>query len=201
MIVRLDMKILRTFFIVALIFFPALSAWAAVGEDMAGMMRTFQSNLGPVYQLVVAISYVMGVWFIVDSIFRLKKYGQQRTMMSSQASMAKPIILFIIGLGLLYFPTFVNVSIQSIWVNSSSNSVLWWGSTGSTWSAFVNPLIDVVRLFGLIAVVRGLVILTRIAAESTQPGTTGKALMHIIAGTLAINIIGTINIIRATFGF
>lgn len=195
------MKTSRSFLIIALLFFPAMSAWASAGEDLAGIMRTFQSNLGPVYQLVVAISYVMGIYFIVDAIFRLKKYGQQRTMMSSQASMAKPVILFIIGLGLLYFPSFVNISVRSIWVNSSSNSVLWWGGAGSTWNAFVKPLIDVVRLFGLIAVVRGLVILTRIAAESTQPGTAGKGLMHIIAGTLAINILGTINIIRATFGF
>jgi len=105
-----------------------------------------------------------------------------------------------IGLGLLYFPTVVNVSIQSLWVYSSSSSILKYPSEPSSWDAFVQPLIDTIRLFGLIAVVRGLVILTRIAGENPQPGSMGKGLMHIIAGTLAINIVGTIDMIKATFG-
>ncbi len=178
---------------------PTSEAWAI--QDLGGILRTFQTNLGPLYQLVVAISYVMGIWFISDSIFKLKKYGQQRTMMSTNASMGKPILLFIIGLGLLYFPTFVNVSIQSLWVNGASTSIIGWGNPTSVWKAFVDPLIDTIRLFGLIAVVRGLAILTRMANESSQPGTAGKGLMHIIAGTFAINILGTINVIKATFGF
>lgn len=196
------MKIFRFLItVIALSLYPVVNALAGPGEDLIQMMQTLQSNLGPVYRLVIAISYIMGIWFITDSIFRLKKYGQQRTMMSSQASLAKPVILMGIGLALLYFPTFVHVSLQTIWTNSSSNSVVWYGSGNTSWDAFIRPLLAVVRLFGVIAVVRGLVILTRIAAESTQPGTVGKGLIHIIAGTFAINIIGTINIIRATFGF
>lgn len=193
------MKLLRYLLLIAVGLLPMSTAWAL--PDLAGILRTFQTNLGPLYQLTVAISYVMGVWFITDAIFRLKKYGQQRTMMSTSASMGKPIILFVIGLALLYFPTFVNISIQSLWVNGASNSIIGWGTPTTTWNAFIDPLLDIIRLFGLIAVVRGLVLLTRMAHESVQPGTTGKAIMHILAGTLAINIIGTINVVKATFGF
>ncbi|MBA2654555.1 MAG: hypothetical protein H0U71_05765 [Gammaproteobacteria bacterium] len=177
------------------------NAFAGPSEDIAGMMQTFQSNLGPVYIFVVAISYVMGIWFVADSIFRLKKYGQARTMMSTNTSLAKPIILMGLGLALIYFPQFVNTSIQSLWVYGSSSSVLKYPAEPTTWDAFIHPLIDTIRLFGLIAVVRGIVILTRLAGESSQPGSMGKGVMHIIAGTLAINIVGTIDVIKATFGF
>lgn len=194
------MKI-RQIFLVTFLIFTCSLVYAGPTEDLAGIMRNFQQNLGPVYTFVVALSYVMGVAFIGDSIIRLKKFAQQRTMMSTNASMAKPMILFGLGLALMYFPTFVNTSVESLWVYGSSSSVLKYPSEPSTMSAFINPLIDAIRLFGLIAIVRGIVILTRLASESTQPGTIGKGLMHIIAGTLAVNIVGTVNVIRATFGF
>lgn len=193
------MKLVKQVLIAALIFFP-LTSFALTSQGLAGMLQTLQNNLGPVYRLVIAISYVLGFWFIVDSIFRLKKLGQARTMMSTSASMGKPIGLFVIGLALLYFPTFVDVSIQSLWLYGST-SVLRYPNEPSIWDAFIHPVIDVIRLFGLIAVIRGLTILTKLAHESTQPGTVAKGIMHIIGGVLGINIVGTIHVLRVTFGF
>lgn len=193
------MKVFKWLILMSL--FSISSAYAGPSEDIAQMMQNFQTQLGPLYNFVVAISYVMGIWFIADSIFRLKKYGQNRTMMSTNASMAKPLILMGLGLALLYFPTFVNISIQSLWVYGSSSSVLKYPAEPTTWDAFIHPLIDTIRLFGLIAIVRGIVILTKLASENPQPGSMGKGAMHIIAGTLAVNIIGTIDVIKATFGF
>ncbi len=196
------MKISKSYFIFIFIslLFISNNSWAVPSINLIQMMQTFQKNLGPIYNLVIALSYVMGIWFVLDSIFRLKKYGQQRTMMSTQASLAKPIALMILGLALIYFPTFVNISIQSLWAYSSSSSVLKYPANPSAWDAFIHPLIDTIRLFGLIAVVRGLVLLTRLANESSQPGSLGKGIMHVVAGTLAINIVGTISLIKATFG-
>lgn len=194
------MKAIKLVFIVIGCCLPLNYALAAT-TDLTGMFQKVASNVGPLSKLIVAISYVMGIWFISDSVYRLKKYGQARTMMSTSSSLAKPVILMAIGLAMLYFPTFVNLSLQSIWVNSGSKSVLKYPSEPSMWDAFIHPMIDVIRLFGLIALVRGLAILTKIASESTQPGVVGKGVMHIIAGTLAINIVGTINMIKSTFGF
>jgi intracellular multiplication protein IcmC len=194
------MKVVKWSFILLLTTLPVTNVLAS-GVDIVRIMQNFQANIGPLYTFVVAISYVMGFWFFTDSIYRLKKYGQARTMMSAQASLAKPLIMMALGLALLYFPTFVNVSVQSIWVNSPSSSVLKYPLEPSVWDAVMHPLIDTIRLFGLIAIVRGIIILTRLANENHQPGSMGKGLMHIIAGTLGVNIVGTIDIIKATFGF
>jgi intracellular multiplication protein IcmC len=189
-------------FIVTMLLFLFLmnDVYALTGEDLAGVLQSVQSNLPPVFRMLVATTFVLGIWFMTDAIFRLKKYGQARTMMSTNASMAKPIILFLIGLGLLYFPTLIDVSIQTVW-NYGSSSVLRYPDQPTMWQAFVNPIIDLIRVFGLLAFIRGMVILTRLAHESPQPGSLGKGLMHITGGIMAINIVGTIDIIKGTFGF
>lgn len=188
--------ILRILFILAVVLLPSSLTYAA---DISSMLLNLQTNLRPVYQLVIATAYVLGIWFIADSIFRLKKYGQARTMMSTNTSMAKPITIFVIGLGLLYFPTMIDVSVQTLWLQSSS-SILKYPTTSGVWDSIVHPLIDLIRLFGLIAFVRGMLILTRLANESPQPGSVAKGLMHITGGILAVNIVGTVNMIKATFG-
>src|SRR5437660_1130051 len=100
------------FILVSLVLIPLSNAYAVTGEDLAGVLQSLQTNLGPVFRLLVASSFVLGIWFMTDAVFRLKKYGQARTMMSTNASMAKPIILFLLGLALLYFPTLIDISIQ-----------------------------------------------------------------------------------------
>lgn len=185
--------------VIALALIPSI-AFAGPTEDLAGIMQTFQTQLGPIYTLMVAFSYVLGVWFVADAVFKLKKFGQQRTMMSSSASMGKPIFLLLLGVAMIYFPTLVNITTATFWVYGKSKSIIKYPDEPSAWNAFVYPLIDTVRLFGLIAVVRGVIMLSKLANESSQPGSLGKGLTHIIAGTLLINITGTINVFRATFG-
>lgn len=191
--------LLRILFLISMVLLPASVTYADISQNISSMLLNLQQNLGPVYKLVIAVAYVLGIWFIADSIFRLKKYGQSRTMMSTNASMAKPIIIFVIGLGLLYFPTMINISVQTLWLQSSS-SILKYPVDSGMWDSIVHPLIDLIRLFGLIAFVRGMLILTRLGNESPQPGSVAKGLMHITGGILAVNIVGTVDMIKATFG-
>lgn len=189
----------RILFVVLMIILPVSVTYADISQNLASMLQHLQTNLGPVYKLVIATSFVLGIWFITDAIFRFKKFAQARTMMSSNTTMAKPLIIFVIGLGLLYFPTMIDVSVQTLWLQSSS-SILRYPTDTGMWDSITHPLIDLVRLFGLIAFVRGMLILTRLGSESPQPGSVAKGLMHITGGILAVNIVGTINMIEATFG-
>jgi intracellular multiplication protein IcmC len=190
----------KILFVVLLIFIPFVDAHAALGEDLAGILRNLQNNLPDLYKLVIAVAYVAGIYFVADSIFRMKKVAQGRTMMSTQTSVAKPLILFLVGIALIYFPSFVDYSIQSLWIYGSE-SVLKYPHEAGIWDSFVHPLIDLIRLFGLIAITRGLIIFSGLGHESSRPGIVGKGLMHIIGGIFAVNIVGTIDIIKGTFGF
>jgi intracellular multiplication protein IcmC len=60
-------------------------------------------------------------------------------------------------------------------------------------------ILRLVQIIGVIAFIRGWLILAQSARQGSQP-VIGRALTHIIGGILAINIIGTKNVIWATFG-
>jgi intracellular multiplication protein IcmC len=190
----------KILFVVLLIFVPFVDAYAAMGEDLAGILRNLQNNLPALYKLVIAVSYVAGIYFVADSVFRMKKVAQGRTMMSSHTSIARPLILFMVGIALIYFPTFIDYSIQSLWIYGSE-SVLKYPQEPGMWDSFINPVIDLIRLFGLIAITRGLIIFAGLGSENPRPGVVGKGLMHILGGVFAVNIVGTIDVLKGTFGF
>ncbi len=60
-------------------------------------------------------------------------------------------------------------------------------------------LVRLVQIVGLIAVIRGLLILMRLSGQA-QPGTFGRAMTHIVGGTLAMNIVGFNQIVFNSFG-
>ena len=136
---------------------------------------------------------------MLKAVYMLKKYGQMRTMMAMNVSIAKPMVVLLTGAGLIYVPGIIDVGLDSLW-SYNSNSVLKYPTDTSSWEAIINPLIDVVRLFGFIAFVRGWAMIAKFGAEQAQPGTGGKAVMHMIGGLLAMNIVGTWGAVKATFG-
>lgn len=177
-----------------------MSAYGVTVNDITSMLAHLESTMPQLRKFIVALSYTMGVWFILKSVYMLKKYGQMRTMMAVQVSIAKPAIVMLIGIGCIYIPTIIDIGVDSLWGLGAHESVLKYPSDAGNWQAVINPLISVVKLFGLIAFFRGWVMLVKLGVENAQPGITGKALMHMVGGIFAMNIVGTIKIVQATFG-
>lgn len=65
------------------------------------------------------------------------------------------------------------------------------------WDEVIDPVMKIMQVIGLVALIRGISSLTRLAGQS-QPGVLGKAVVHIVGGTLAINIYGTVDVIQNT---
>ena len=42
--------------------------------------------------------------------------------------------------------------------------------------------------------------LVKTVNEGSQPGTFSKGVVHIVGGTFAINIVGTVELLKASFG-
>ncbi len=61
-----------------------------------------------------------------------------------------------------------------------------------------NALVIIIQTIGLYAFARGWVLIARGAGQGQQPGNTGKGLMHIFGGILAVNIVGTVEMINNT---
>ena len=63
----------------------------------------------------------------------------------------------------------------------------------------MTALLGLVQVMGVIAFIRGWVLLGHAGEQNAQQGMFGKGLTHIIGGILAINIVGTKDLIWNTF--
>jgi intracellular multiplication protein IcmC len=119
--------------------------------------------------------------------------------MSSQHSLKGPLINFLVATALIYSPQmFATLMLTSF----GYSSPLQYGGDIPGWAdAGGKALIGLVQVIGVIAFIRGWLYIARLAGQGGQPGTFGKGLTHIIGGILAINIIGTKEVLFGTFGF
>jgi intracellular multiplication protein IcmC len=181
------------------VFYSSLTFAAnANGPPDAGTMLINIANQVPqLMRLVTAVAYVMGMSFIFSGIYKLKEYGEQRSMMSSQHDLKPAVILFVVGTSLLYLPSAVRTGLTSFWKNP--NPYGYELVTTDQWSILYQDIFLVVQFIGTIAFIRGLVILSKVAHQGHQ-GEFGKGMTYIIAGILCINLYEFLNVINNTLG-
>lgn len=173
--------------------------------NQADILTNLANSLGPVQQLITGGAYLIGSAFLFKAIYSLKVYGEARTMMSSSTSMKEPIAYMIVGAALLYFPSTLASLMQTSFgyqnvlqyapVNSNNSTI---DSLFGSGSVVGRPLAMLIQTIGLVAFIRGWVLIARSASQGQPPGGTGKGLVHVFGGILAMNIIGTITIINNT---
>ena len=171
--------------------------------NQADILNNIANNLLPVERLVTGAAYLLGLAFAFKAIYSLKIYGEARTMMSSNTSIKEPILYLLVAGIFIYFPTGLAVMLQTTFgssnilqyapVNSKNQSL----SIFSSGSVVGRPLSIIIQTIGVIAFVRGWVLIARGASQG-QPGGTGKGLMHVFGGILAMNIVATLEIINNT---
>lgn len=165
--------------------------------DVAKMMETLQTNFLPIEMLITGFAYVVGFGLIVSAVHKLRAYGEVRTMMPGNAQMTGPVIQFLIGAFMIFLPTTITISVTSIW---GTDSLLKWPGATGDWDKIWSAVFGIVRILGFIALMRGLLLMSRAAQQQAQQGTFSKGLIHFFGGILAINIWGTVKVITASFG-
>lgn len=179
-----------------------VACWISGQVDI---LTNIANSLAPIERLITGGAYLIGCAFLFKSIYSLKVYGEARTMMSNSASIKEPIIYLIVGVLLIYFPTGLGVLMQT---SFGYSNVLQYAPTNSSnqaldalfgsGSVVGRPLSMVIQVVGLAAFVRGWVLIARSASQGQPPGGTGKGLIHVFGGILAINIVGTLTVINNT---
>lgn len=159
-----------------------------------------ENSLSSLADIVEYIAILMGVSMVLSSLFLFKKYGQMRTFMSQQLTMTKPMLTLIGGAALLILPTFVGTAERMFWGQS------WYAQSmsldvGSDWTGLVKPVFMLVRLLGVLALIRGISLASKASGQQSQPGSGSKAAIHFIAGILCINIDATARILANVFDF
>lgn len=179
-----------------------VACWIA---SQANILNNIANSLGPVQKLITGSAYLIGLAFVFKAIYSLKIYGEARTMQSSSTSIKEPIAYLLVGAVLLYFPTAFGALMQTTFgyanilqyapVDSGNQALDTLFGSGS---AVGKPLSMIIQVVGAIAFVRGWILIARSASQGQPPGGTGKGLMHVFGGILAINIVGTLQMINNT---
>ena len=175
-------------------------------SDQANILHNLAANLAPVERLTTGAAYLLGLTFALKAIHGLKVYGEGRTMMSSSTNIKEPLVYFIVAGVLIFFPTGMGMVLNTTF---GSSSILAYSSiaSGNNWltdifgagqSDVAKSLVIIIHVIGIFAFIRGWVLIARAASHGQPPGGTGKGLMHIFGGILAVNIVGTIHVINNT---
>ena len=162
-------------------------------ENIANQMPVLMS-------MVTAIAYVMGMYFIFYGILKLKQYGEMRSQMMHERHLQGSIMLIVVGSVLLYFPTSVQIGLSTFFSSPSPYAYLTQTQGTTQWSSFLNDVFLVVQLFGTIAFIKGLVILSHLTGGQGQPGAFAKGITHVIGGLLCINIYQAVQVVFNTIG-
>lgn len=158
------------------------------------------NSLVPVQELVTGAAYLIGIGFAIKALLTLKQHGESKSMMSAQSNIKEPLLYLLIAGFLIYFPTGFEVFMSSTFGYSN---VLAYGESETLNSVFGEnelgrALVIIVQTIGVFAFVKGFILLARSSSHGQQPGGVGKGLMHIFGGILAINIVGTIEMVNNT---
>jgi intracellular multiplication protein IcmC len=126
-------------------------------------------------------------------------------MMSSQTSLKEPLTYMFVAAVFIYFPSafelFMNTTfgrstpLQYAPINSSNSTL---DAIFGSGSLVGRPLALLIQTIGLIAFIRGWILISRSASHGQPPGGTGKGFIHVFGGILAMNIVQTLNIINNT---
>ncbi len=177
---------------------PSLDATSAIGS---GWLKHLSSSLNAVYRMVTGAAYLIGISFAFKALYSLKVYGELRTMMASNANAKEPLTYLLVAAIFIYFPTGFDVMLNSTFGN---HTVLAYSELPSAVNLTASnggfALLRLLQVIGVMAFVRGWVLLARSQGQGAQPGGFGKGLTHVFGGVLLMNIVGTVTVLYNSLG-
>jgi intracellular multiplication protein IcmC len=191
-------KVMGVFFLILLF---TSSAFADTTPDVTSMLANLQKSLPPLFKMATGAAYVMGVSFVFKGLYDLKIYGESRTMMSGNTNLKSPIFIIVAGVMCLFSPSAFNMVMQTTF---GYTSILAYDqfptSSGESLSQNAIIILQIIQVVGIYAFIRGWVLLARSASNQGAHGLFARGITHVVGGVFAINIVGTCNVIAATFG-
>lgn len=179
--------------------FYCSTAEAVSIPNLATMLTNFANSVPNLMRLVTAAAYVLGMFFVIASIMGMKHFGELRTMMTQEHGVSGPLVEFFVGVALLYLPSTIRSGLSTFWVTTNPYAYL--TSTTDQYTTFINACYSIMQLIGIIAFIRGLIILKHVGGGRAQQESLGKAAGHLIGGVLCINLYNTIQLLEYTVGW
>ncbi|MBS0290780.1 MAG: hypothetical protein JSS07_12195 [Proteobacteria bacterium] len=183
-----------------------MSSISSASFSLDTALTNLSNAFSSIEHLIVAITYVIGLSLIIRGVMMYRIFANQTFGSAQRGELAGPMVHLFIGALLLYLPSTLTTSLTTVFatpdIGQASNLIGYTTLSGTEkWQKLTNVVVEYMILIGLIAFIRGWVILSKMGHSGSQPGSIGKGLIHVIGGILLINIVDTVNILGCTFGF
>lgn len=176
-----------------LLLLPFLLAGCTVTADPNQAL--IEHNIDVLAQIIQNYSLITGIGMFLASLFRFKRYSEQKTMMM-KPKLAAPVMLMLGSMMLMMLPTVVSSSVLSFWGHVSPMAY----QNPSDTKQISRSIILLLRLMGVVSFIRGIFSFVKSGHESAQPGMVAKGCMYMIGGVLMVHIVETADIVGSFFG-
>lgn len=156
-------------------------------------------NIGEIANILNVVAIIIGIGLFLGGLFQLKRYGEMRTMMSQQMSIWAPLSMILAGCFLLILPYTITTLLRAFWGPGQTLPLAYHATGSHNIETYIPVVLAFVRLVGVGAIIRGCVLFSRAGHQGGQPGTTGKAVMHLFGGILCVHVLGTVDLVRYIF--
>ena len=181
------------------------NSWTENIVNQSNVLINIAKNLIPIERLLTGGAYLLGIFFAIKALQALKQHGESGKAQQQHSSMKEPLVFFIVSAGLLYFPTVLGVLMDTTFGYSTVLSYAPVNSNNQTINTLFGPgsqageaLSRIIQVIGLAAFLRGWLLIAKSASGGQQHGSTAKGFTHIFGGILAMNIMGTLQVLNNT---
>ncbi len=170
-----------------------------ISSPMAAQANVMMNNLGIIASTMSVLSILIGLALFLSGMFQLKRYGESRTMMSQQLTLWGPGAMMLGGILLLLLPYTITTSLRAFFGDGQTLPLAYQPTGEYDFDVYVPVVLAFVRVIGVGAIIRACILLSKSGSHSGQPGSLGKAMMHLFGGILCVHILGTVQLIKYLF--
>jgi len=137
------------------------------------------------------IGYSIGLLIFVGGLAGIASQGK------SQGHIKGPLYAMLAGLVLVNLMAFVDIGAQSIFAQASATGLDTSISGSDPTSLYQRFAVNLVQLVGICGFIQGCILLKRSGEDGQH---VFPAITHLVGGTLAINIMQTLNMLASSMG-
>jgi len=163
--------------------------------------QTFLTNLGDLvaqgssaFFFVTGFAYVIGISCAMIGLMKFNQYGKN----PDQTPLSMPVLYIVCGVFLIWLPSFIGMSHATLF-GAGVNPIGYSGTSAVGMSMF-NALINIIKFFGLIAIIKGVLLMRKVSGGQQSQDSLPKASLHIIGGVIMYHMTEFGQIVKGTFG-
>lgn len=193
-------------------------AFADISElNIQDILQNLQTILNPLLRMLLAFSFIAGVWFIIKALLKFKSFAHATNQMTQPGDFSGPVMYMFVGTVLIYIPTSTNVLSATLFGNvpslfggggspninnlgKASTQIMGYASVSleSQWATLIDTVVYYMQFIGFLAFLRGWIIMSHATQHQGQQDSFVKGIVHIVGGILAINFLPLVNAVSNT---